>query len=607
METKNCSILICLSVLLVFIGNFAQANATGAKILPRLQVKPMEDRGGLNVRDEKGKPLSGSLTTGMIQYVKERGKDRIEVVDTRVNPGRTLNSAVPSLTMESDLSHAATDDANGGPYLLTVRLFEEAKPRRIVAQWSGVAQTLMSLTANLRQDPRISADGLVGELGNRVVETVAAYGAVSAQDQQKRFMRFIKASKKTESLTTRLVSAEQTAATNIGTPTLISRSGFGVEVTAPFSAEVYVVGLDATGRLRPLLLPAAGHEVVLAPGMSLRIPTGTFWQATETLQPVQEEVVVLTRRKQNTLQPQKTNTGEPGAAIRFASLQDKTVQPGLGLENPLHVIVVDGGNRILPRASGSRDVERFLSMIENDPVGTWATSRLPVQIIPATKPVVHLVAVGINTYPDLHGGDLKTARQEAEKIAAFFTGQDAKVTLLTDGQATRADVLWNLSECSEAATPEDTIVLFWSGHFTTDGGNWGVLPSDTKETGEDTRLGIDAIYERLSVSNAKHPLLLFDMSFDGAISGLKRLTEDRKLQDGHGLGLLGLHQGSEGADEQSAAFTQVLLEGMGGGNETFLVFSVAVASKLKTGNAIDEMTTRSLLIGPNFPIALTRR
>ena len=390
MGTKHCLCLIFLLALLALLRSPVQARPTGSKSLPMLRVKPLEDRGGLNVRDEKGKLLNESLTTGIIQYMKERSKERVDIVDMRIKPIPANMAGQPTLTLEGDLSHVATEDTGGGPYLLTLRLVElagEGKSRRIVAQWSGTAQTLMSLTSNLRRDPRISNDGLVGELGNRVVETVAAYGSASAQEQQKYFSHLLKTTAKPVNVTVKLVSPSQTLALNGGTSAMFSRSRFGLEVSASYAGTVYVVGVGANGQLRPLLLPVAGKEVIIAPDTLSRLPSDTFWQATETQQPVREELVVLIRRR--TAPPQR-ETMPREAEPSSARCQTMRSQTGLGVEEPLHVMVLDGGNRILPRASGNEEIERLLEMTRNDPPGTWIVVRIPVTIVPQTQTTIQL-------------------------------------------------------------------------------------------------------------------------------------------------------------------------------------------------------------------------
>ena len=67
------------------------------------------------------------------------------------------------------------DGEDGGPYLLTARLYEEdGKRHRLVAQWTGYADTFLNLTSNLRGDRRVSREGLFGMLADRLKESLCA-------------------------------------------------------------------------------------------------------------------------------------------------------------------------------------------------------------------------------------------------------------------------------------------------------------------------------------------------------------------------------------------------------------------------------------------------
>jgi hypothetical protein len=80
-----------------------------------------------------------------------------------------------------------------------------------------------------------------------------------------------------------------------------------------------------------------------------------------------------------------------------------------------------------------------------------------------------LVAVGVDAYAD-PSLNLRFAVADARTVAEGMRGggarlfRETRVTLLTDRDATRDNILRALSEAAEAAAPEDTFVLYIAGH-----------------------------------------------------------------------------------------------------------------------------------------------
>ena len=88
---------------------------------------------------------------------------------------------------------------------------------------------------------------------------------------------------------------------------------------------------------------------------------------------------------------------------------------------------------------------------------------------PAVKPVLHLLAVGINRYHD-PAFDLGYARPDAESIARFFEQRGSglfgavKVARLFDQQATRAAIAGEFARLAREARPEDVVLVYLAGH-----------------------------------------------------------------------------------------------------------------------------------------------
>jgi len=88
---------------------------------------------------------------------------------------------------------------------------------------------------------------------------------------------------------------------------------------------------------------------------------------------------------------------------------------------------------------------------------------------PVIKPVLHLLAVGINRYQD-PAFDLGFARPDAEAIATFFESRGAglfsavKVARLFDRAATRAAIVQEFARLAREARPEDVVLVYLAGH-----------------------------------------------------------------------------------------------------------------------------------------------
>ena len=146
------------------VTNFTQGE------VPVLVLKQMRNTGGALQKSIGGRTLNDNLTTGLSELLKERSKDRWIVAKGRT-PNHSPNARLFSL--EEDISHTETDEEDGGPYLLSVRLYEEiGKRHRLVAQWTGYADTFRYLTSNLRGDRRVSREGLLGLLVDRLKDSL---------------------------------------------------------------------------------------------------------------------------------------------------------------------------------------------------------------------------------------------------------------------------------------------------------------------------------------------------------------------------------------------------------------------------------------------------
>ena len=131
-----------------------------------VQLKPLHDAGGLIALSADGDKINVSYTEAISHYLTTTGG--YTVVD------KAPKGSSPTYFVEGDLSHLAIDDRGNGPYLCTLRLFDENKKHKLVGQWAGVAQSLRYLTANLNETEGVDSEGLLGELGGKIAEAIRA-------------------------------------------------------------------------------------------------------------------------------------------------------------------------------------------------------------------------------------------------------------------------------------------------------------------------------------------------------------------------------------------------------------------------------------------------
>ena len=121
-----------------------------------------------------------------------------------------------------------------------------------------------------------------------------------------------------------------------------------------------------------------------------------------------------------------------------------------------------------------------------------ATEHMRVTLAkPVVKPVLHLLAVGINRYHD-PAFDLGFARPDAEAIARFFEQRGSalfsavKVTRLVDGAATRAAIVQELGRLARDARPEDVVLVYLAGHGVGLQQQFYFLPHDMRREMDET-------------------------------------------------------------------------------------------------------------------------
>jgi len=168
---------------------------------------------------------------------------------------------------------------------------------------------------------------------------------------------------------------------------------------------------------------------------------------------------------------------------------------------------------------------------ERSPQGRPAT---PTESPSSQKPDLYAVAVGISQYAD-RTLNLKYARADARAMIELFrqrgAGRFGQVhgAELLDAKATKAGIIETLNSTLQRARPEDTLVVFLSGHGMTVGQRYYFIPhefhgrSDSFE--EDVRrqaLAADVLADALAKVPARKRVLVLDTCASGAALGLGR-------------------------------------------------------------------------------------
>ncbi|WP_374650613.1 caspase family protein [Dongia sp.] len=134
---------------------------------------------------------------------------------------------------------------------------------------------------------------------------------------------------------------------------------------------------------------------------------------------------------------------------------------------------------------------------------------------------LNLITVGVSQYSRLpQAYQLKVAAADAGRVKAAISAYshnvftDIAATDLTDGKATKAQVLATLDGL-KTARPEDSVILFLSGHGLTDESDWYFLPGDATEEDSDSWISASEIRAALEKSGAQRVFVIIDACYSG--------------------------------------------------------------------------------------------
>lgn len=134
---------------------------------------------------------------------------------------------------------------------------------------------------------------------------------------------------------------------------------------------------------------------------------------------------------------------------------------------------------------------------------------------------LNLITVGVSAYSRLPKEyQLKVAADDAGRVKAAISTyskalfNDIASADLTNGKATRAQILTTLDGL-KTAKPEDSVILFLSGHGVTDDSDWYFLPSDATADDPDSWISASEIRAALEKSGAQRVFVIIDACYSG--------------------------------------------------------------------------------------------
>src|SRR5439155_1390949 len=118
--------------------------------------------------------------------------------------------------------------------------------------------------------------------------------------------------------------------------------------------------------------------------------------------------------------------------------------------------------------------------------------------------------IGIDKYADQHIRDLTGARRDATALWALFsdTIPDLQAKRIVDAEATVEGIRHAIDETLQAAGPEDTVIISYSGHGTHD--HRIVAHNTVVDNLADTAVPMAELAERFKNSKAKVVLCILD-------------------------------------------------------------------------------------------------
>lgn len=268
-----------------------------------------------------------------------------------------------------------------------------------------------------------------------------------------------------------------------------------------------------------------------------------------------------------------------------------------GIETPLK----DNGNFVLhlPLAMGDNYVNiETVDINDNIAVKKFVITRknLDGEEYDVAKAKNFLFVVGINDYENWP--KLNNAVKDATDIASILINRYAfdfsNVVMLKNEQATRSNIYKSLRSLIEQITPQDNLVIYYSGHGYYDEllneGYW--VPVEGKIGSSGDYLSNSDLLKIVGTINSQHTFLVADACFSGSLfSDSKRGYAENveKFKSRWGLASGRLEVVSDGSINQNSPFTSTVIEFLANNEkDKFAVSELIQYVKLKVSEKADQ-------------------
>ena len=342
-----------------------------------IRVGALRDGGGLPRKADE-EPLNLQLSQGLVRFMQHDLSPGVSVsLASSKEARRPIDFDAAVYDLEGEVSRTAGSVPGAGTYLVVLRLFRDTggADKPLVAQWAASARTFLDLSCNMTRDRRVSAEGLIGELGTRVL-AFATGTPISSQALD--FVGFAARCAARDRITADIVPEASSQASP--DPTLL-RSGdrYRIRVSSGEQGVVYLVGIDSDGNPRTISVEMPGNEAEVAPGRPVLVPIEPPIPTGEILAPTRKRIVVLVRRKSAAAREPVRSLLRSVALTTLSAADVGTDATGPAVE------MLDCGPAPRPFGAPDAGVARILDMAATDPDGTWLAKEIVVRILPAIR------------------------------------------------------------------------------------------------------------------------------------------------------------------------------------------------------------------------------
>jgi hypothetical protein len=325
------------------------------------------------------------LTDGMLRFLQEHERPApnapaeycVAVVDAKgnlVTPDKRapISTDKGVFILDGELSHHERSGGGRGkgPYFFSLRLRDEKEPNRPLGRWSGMANSLMLLSANVQGYTDLNREGLIGEMGERVTATLlTATGAPSLEERNRLLDALAREGEKGERVTADVLPRFRGPDNPASLP---SGSAFQIRIVSHLNAHIYVA--ERRPKALRLLLINGSNEAGFTANKQRILPEISGIEVGKVEKREEREYFVFARSLNAPGQPPSVaHLGAESVAPITASLVEDE-------EHPVRVRSEEGN--IIPLASEEIGLIRMLRAAQSAPAGTWAVKRMHFAVTP---------------------------------------------------------------------------------------------------------------------------------------------------------------------------------------------------------------------------------